>query len=110
MEWRKILILIIVAPLIANIAWLLICAIFSIFYHLFSGVSEWTKSKYKNIKSWNKSELKNRIEILESEIKKLEEEKEWSNAIIDDYIAYTWIYPREISEKLEKRNKRKKRK
>lgn len=47
---------------------------------------------------------------LEKKIEELEYEKEWSNAIIDDYIGYTWIYPREISEKLEKRNKRKKRK
>jgi len=47
---------------------------------------------------------------LEKKIEELEEEKEWSNAIIDDYVGYTWIYPREISEKLEKKNKRKKRK
>lgn len=48
-------------------------------------------------------------EKLEKTIEKLEEEKEWANDIINDYIGYTWIFPREISEKLEKRNKRKKR-
>lgn len=104
-EWRKILILLIVAPLAVNVAWLLICVIFSIIVEIWKQI----KSKYKDVRSWSKWKLKNRIEILESEIKKLEEEKEWSNAIIDDYIGYTWILPREIADKLEKRNKRKKR-
>lgn len=46
---------------------------------------------------------------LEKKIEELEKEKEWCNAIIDDYIGYTWIFPREIADKLEKRNNRKKR-
>ena len=130
MEWRKILILVIVAPLVANIAWLLICALVAIIWNLFSGFWGWIKSKSKIIKS-SKSELIDKIRKQEDEIiklevdkqeletklekskdiiQKLEDENEWSNAIIDDYTGYTWIYPREISEKSEKRNKRKKRK
>lgn len=69
--------------------------------------------KWRDWQFWDsrirETEKKEREEM-EKKIEELEHEKEWANDIINDYIGYTDIFPREISEKLEKRNKRKKRK
>lgn len=70
---------------------------------------------YQDAKKWREREKEDRYYMkknseLEKKIEELEYEKEWADSIIEEYVWYTDIFPREISEKLEKRNKRKKRK
>lgn len=100
MAWREH----ILAIIIPIVFWILLVWIGTTIWSYIRDAKKWRNHESRENKFW-KSKWK-----LYEDIEKLEEEKEWSNAIIDDYIGYTWIYPREISEKLEKRNKRKKRK
>ena len=104
MEWREYFIWFPIALLISLWSWIIPIWIVSIYQD-----AKKYRNKESEYRKWLLDSAKDKEE-LEKMIEKLEEEKEWANDIIDDYIGYTWIFPREISEKLEKKNKRKKRK
>lgn len=100
MAWREYLIRFPIALLISWWVWIIPLWIWTAFQDAKKRRKHEKEECYYQRKN---AELDQRIEELENDI-------EWCNAILDDYIGYTWIFPREITEKLEKRNKRKKRK
>lgn len=103
MKWREYFIWFPIALIISWGCWIIPIWIVSIYQD-----AKKYRDKESEYRKWLLDSAKDKEE-LEKMIEKLEEEKEWANDIINDYIGYTWIFPREISEKLEKRNKRKKR-